>query len=162
MDLRREFFDDTERRTLISGSALEDDWIERVRGESQGPWFIASEGVLVYFRPEEVRALFTRMADALPGALFAYDSMTPLVVRHQRRHDAMRYFEAEFTWSVGDARDVEFWDERYRMLDVKSFYNMLYAHPARLPAYYRYFGRLLGAVYPPLKRAYHVNLMRLG
>ena len=162
MDLRREFFEDSDRRTLFSASALEEDWIERVRSESQGPWFVASEGVLVYFRPEEVRALFNRMADALPGALFAYDSMTPLVVRHQKRHDAMRYFEAEFTWSVGDAREVEFWDERYRMLDVKSFYNMLYAHPARLPARYRYLGPLLGAVYPPLKRAYHVNLMRLG
>lgn len=162
MELRREFYDDTDRRTLISGSALDDDWIERVRGESQGPWFVASEGVLVYFRPPEVRALFTRMADALAGARFAYDSMTPLVVRHQRRHDAMRYFEAEFTWSVGDARDVELWDDRYRMLDVKSFYNLLYAHPARLPAYYRYLGPLLGAVYPPLKRAYHVNLMQLG
>ena len=160
--LRREFFEDTERRSLIAGSALDDDWIERVRSESQGPWFIASEGVLVYFRPEEVRSLFTRMADALPGVLFAYDSMTPLVVRHQRRHDAMRYFNAEFTWAVSDAREVESWDRRYQLQDVKSFYNMLYAHPARLPAYYRYLGPLLGAVFPPLKRAYHVNLVRLG
>ncbi|MBZ0135405.1 MAG: class I SAM-dependent methyltransferase [Planctomycetes bacterium] len=162
MDLRRQFFEDTDRRTLISGSALDDDWLAQVRAESRGPWFIASEGVLVYFHPEEVRALFARMADALPGGLFAYDSMTPLVLRHQRRHDAMRYFEAEFTWSVSNAREVEFWDDRYQILDARSFYSMLYAHPRRLPAYYRYLGPLLGAVYPPLKRAYHVNLMRLG
>lgn len=162
MELRREFFEDTDRRTLLSGSATDDDWIERVRGETQGPWFIASEGVLVYFRPEQVRTLFTRMADALPGALFAYDSMTPLVLRHQRRHDAMRYFEAEFTWAVGDAREVEGWDERFRITEARSFYSMLYAHPRRLPAYYRYLGPLIGAVYPPLKRAYHVNLLRLG
>lgn len=162
MELRREFFGDGERRTMLSGSALDDDWIERVRGETQGPWFVASEGVLVYFRPEEVRSLFSRVADALPGAMFAYDSMSPLVVRHQRKHDAMRYFEAEFTWSVQDARDVELWDERYRLKDIRSFYHMLYAHPKRLPPYYRYLGPLLGAVYPPVKRAYHVNLLQLG
>jgi O-methyltransferase involved in polyketide biosynthesis len=162
MELRREFFHDTERRTALSGSALDDDWMERVRLETRGPWFIASEGMLVYLRPGDVRGLFARMADALPGALFAFDSMSPLVIRHQRRHDAMRHFAAAFTWAVGDARDVEGWDERFRMLEVNSFYNMLYAHPARLPAHYRYLGPLLGAVYPPLKRAYHVNLMRLG
>ena len=162
MDLRREFFDDTPRRTLLSGSALDDDWIELVRAHSQGPWFICSEGVLVYFRPEDVRALFTRVADALPGAQFVYDSMSPLVVRYQRRHDAMRYFEAEFTWSVGSAREVEGWDARYQLQDIRSFYHMLFAHPKRLPPLYRYFGPLLGAVYPPVKRTYHVNLMTLG
>lgn len=162
MELRREFFEDTDRRTMFSGSALENDWIERIRSETQGPWFIASEGVLVYFQPEEVRELFTRVADALPGATFAYDSMSPLVLRHQRKHDAMRYFAAEFMWSVGDAREVESWDERYRLKDIRSFYHMLYAHPKRLPAYYRYLGPLLGAVYPPVKRAYHVNLLQLG
>jgi O-methyltransferase involved in polyketide biosynthesis len=162
IELRREFFEDTPRRTMLSGSALGDDWLEQVRAHSQGPWFIASEGVLVYLAPEEVRVLFERTADALPGARLAYDSMSPLVLRHQRRHDAMRHFEAQFTWSVGDARDVEAWDPRYRIIDSRSFYHMLYAHPRRLPAYYRYLGPLLGAVYPPLKRAYHVNLMQLG
>ncbi|MCA8912466.1 MAG: class I SAM-dependent methyltransferase [Planctomycetes bacterium] len=162
MELRREFFEDTPQRTMLSGSALDDDWIERVRSETQGPYFIASEGMLVYLDPDEVRRLFTRVADAFPGAMFAYDSMSPLVLRHQRKHDAMRYFTAEFTWSVGDAREVEQWDERYRLKDIRSFYHMLYAHPKRLPAYYRYLGPLLGAVYPPVKRAYHVNLLQLG
>lgn len=162
MELRREFFSDCSRRTMFSGSAHDDDWIERIRSETQGPWFIASEGVLVYFSPEEVRNLFTRVADALPGAMLAYDSMSPLVLRHQHKHDAMRYFTAEFTWSVGDAREVEGWDERYRLHDIRSFYHMLYAHPKRLPAYYRYLGPLLSAVYPPVKRAYHVNLLQLG
>jgi O-methyltransferase involved in polyketide biosynthesis len=162
MELRREFFTDTSKRTMLSGSALDDDWIERVRSESQGPYFIASEGMLVYLDTREVRGLFDRVADAFPGAMFAYDSMSPLVVRHQRKHDAMRYFTAEFTWAVGDAREVESWDDRFKLKDIRSFYHMLYAHPKRLPAYYRYLGPLLGAVYPPVKRAYHVNLLQLG
>jgi O-methyltransferase involved in polyketide biosynthesis len=162
MELRREFFSETSRRTMFAGSALDDDWIEQVRTHTQGPWFVCTEGVLVYFRPEEVRELFTRVADALPGAQFAYDSMSPLLIRHQRRHDAMRYFEAEFTWSVGDAREVEGWDGRYELKDIRSFYHMLFAHPKRLPPFYRYLGPLLGAVYPPVKRTYHVNLLKLG
>ena len=67
MELRREFFEDTDRRTMFSGSALENDWIERIRSETQGPWFIASEGVLVYFQPEEVRELFTRQRQSKPA-----------------------------------------------------------------------------------------------
>jgi O-methyltransferase involved in polyketide biosynthesis len=160
--LRREFFEDAPRRTMLAGSALDDDWIEHVRGRSQGPTLVVSEGMFVYLSPAEVRELFTRIADAFPGALCAYDSMTPLVVRYQRHHDAMRYFEAEFTWAVRAAREVEAWDPRFRMIDERSFYRMLYAHPRRLPLYYRFLGPLLAAVYPPLKRAYHVNLLRLG
>lgn len=160
--LRRQFFEDTDRRAMLAGSVLEDDWIRHVRGHARGPVLIVSEGMLVYLQPAEVRGLFARMADAFPGALCAYDSMTPLVLRHQRRHDAMRHFEAQFTWSVRHAREVETWDTRFRIVAEHSFYHMLYAHPKRLPVFYRWLGPLLAAVYPPLKRAYHVNLLQLG
>jgi O-methyltransferase involved in polyketide biosynthesis len=160
--LRREFFDDMPRRTMIAGSVLDRGWIEQVQAGSRGPWLIVSEGMFVYLNPDDVRSVFSRCADVFPGALCAYDSMSPLVLRHQRHHDAMRYFEAEFTWSVVNAREVESWDPRFHLVEARSFYQMLYSHPRRLPAYYRYLGPLLAAVYPPLKQAYHVNLVRLG
>lgn len=162
IELRREFFNEGPRRRMLGISAHDEGWLDRVRDQSQGPVFIASEGVLVYFSAAEVRTLFQRVAGAFPGACFAYDSMTPLVVRHQRLHDAMRHFEAEFTWSVGDAREVEAWDARLRIVESRSFYHMLYAHPKRLSAPIRYLGPLLGAVFPPVRRSYHVNLMRTG
>jgi hypothetical protein len=74
----------------------------------------------------------------------------------------MRHFDAQFSWAVTDPAQIEAWDARYRLVESRRFFDMLYAHPRRLPAYMRYLGPLVGAMYPPLRRSYSINLMQLG
>jgi O-methyltransferase involved in polyketide biosynthesis len=161
MALRREFFNATPRRVMLADAAESDLWIEEAAARNQ-PVCIATEGVLVYLDEQAVRSLLARVASRLPGATLAFDSMTPLVIRHQGRHDAMRHFDAQFSWAVTDPAQIESWDQRYRLVESRRFFDMLYAHPRRLPAYMRYLGPLVGAMYPPLRRSYSINLMQLG
>jgi O-methyltransferase involved in polyketide biosynthesis len=161
MALRREFFNATPRRVMLADAAESDLWIEEAAARNH-PVCIATEGVLVYLDEQAVRSLLARVASRLPGATLAFDSMTPLVIRHQGRHDAMRHFEAQFSWAVTDPAQIESWDQRYRLVESRRFFDMLYAHPRRLPAYMRYLGPLVGAMYPPLRRSYSINLMQLG
>ena len=160
ISLRRSFFDDAPRRRMVAASVLDEGWIDQLKASSNGPFFFASEGLFVYLQSEEVRSVFRRLAQHFPGAALAYDSMTPLVLRHQRHHDAMRHFDARFTWSVADAAEVEQWDRGIRLTESHRFFDMLYAHPERMPATVRYLGPCLAALYPPLKSSYTINLVR--
>lgn len=160
--LRGHFFRDTPRRRSLSACATSAEWMDEVRAESAGPWLFVTEGMLPYLDAAQVRALFAQLATRFPGAHVIFDAMTPLVLRHQRRHDAMRHFRARFTWSVRDASEIEAWDARFRLLETRRLYDLLAPHARRLPRGIRWFGPWLGALYPPLKRAYTLNRVRLG
>lgn len=158
-ELRRHFFPEMPRRRLVAASALQPDWMHAVREIGNGPVFIASEGVLVYWTETEVQRLFGMIAQGLPGARLAFDAMSPLVLRHQSHHDAMRHFAARFTWSVRKARDVEAWARGARVRISRSFPRMIFARSGRLPPLLRWFGPGLGFLYRPLFSAYTINLI---
>ena len=160
--LRRHFFEDGPRRRTLATSALDPAWMDDLRPRSEGPWLFVTEGMLPYLQEAEVRGLFAALADRFPGAEMVFDAMTPLVLRHQRHHDAMRHFRARFTWALKHAADVESWDARIQLLESRRFFDLLARHPRRLPWTVRLFGSWLGALYPPFKRAYTINRARLG
>jgi len=162
IDLRRGFFEDSPRRTMLAASVLDEAWLDIVAAETAGALLFVSEGMFVYLQEDEVRTVFERLAARFPGARLAFDAMTSLVVRHQRHHDAMRHFAARFTWAVPDAQVVETWDGGIRLEESRRFYDLLYERARRLPRMARWLGRAAGILYPPLKRAYTVNLARLG
>jgi O-methyltransferase involved in polyketide biosynthesis len=159
--LRRRFFADGARRHTLAGCAREPAWMDTVAAAARGPLLVVSEGMLPYFEPEQVRELFVRIAARFPGAEIVFDAMTPLVVRHQRHHDAMRHFRARFRWSLRQAADVEGWHPDLELLESRRFYDLLARHPRRLPRALRLLASGLGTLYPPFKRAYTLNRARV-
>ncbi|MEL6225379.1 MAG: class I SAM-dependent methyltransferase, partial [Cyanobacteria bacterium J06627_8] len=52
MALRRQFFEDQPRRTMLAASVLDTDWMETVI-DTGGPWCFISEAVIIYLSPEQ-------------------------------------------------------------------------------------------------------------
>ncbi|NEU74274.1 class I SAM-dependent methyltransferase [Hassallia byssoidea VB512170] len=157
MTLRKQFFEETERRQFITASALDTDWIERVKAVNAPCMFVA-EGVLIYLSEEQVQQLFANLLEHFSGCWFAFDSMSPLMVKNQNRHDSINYTSAKFNWSISDIRKIQDWDFRYQVIEVTTF--------ADLPAkYLRRFGvviRLLFSYIPFLRNMYRLTLVKLS
>jgi O-methyltransferase involved in polyketide biosynthesis len=162
MSLRRSFFAPSARRVEIAGSLTELDTLLALRDAARGPCFIVSEGVLVYLSRDEVRALLSRLRALLPGAVMALDVMTHEVIRFQGAHDAMRHFEARFTWGVREPREVIHYAEGLRLEALESFYDLLYARASRLPRWMRVAGPLLKRAWPGVRWSYAILRLRLG
>lgn len=160
--LRGRFFAADARREVIAASLVDEGSIEALRRFAGGPCVVVSEGVLVYLDAASVRRVFARLREALPGAWFAFDAMTAPVVRLQGAHDAMRHFEARFVWSVRDPREVEAYAPGVAVTRSQSFYDLLYAHPRRLPAWMRAAGPVVSRLWPGVRGCYTINLARLG
>jgi O-methyltransferase involved in polyketide biosynthesis len=76
IELRKKFFVDTDRRLMVVGSLLDEDWFAAVR-ESPGPYFFACEGVLTYL--DQAPEVISRIAAAFPDAMPALTRIDPAI-----------------------------------------------------------------------------------
>ena len=120
--LRRHFFDDEPRRTMIAASVLETDWMARVKATG-GPWMFVAEAVLIYLDAADARRAIVGLAKHFPGTRIAFDTTGTRMVESQDRHDAMRHFPREswYRWCCDDPQEIESWGAGVRLLASKTF-----------------------------------------
>ena len=160
--VRKLFFAESDRRKFISGSVLEPDWINTVKAASAGPFFFIGEGVLMYFTDEQVKTLFAMLAEHFPGSLFAFDAMSPFMVKNQKTHDALQHTSAFVKWGLKDVKEIETWNEQYKI--EKSLYF------SNFPQYLKRFSlksrlltnHFLVKLVPSLRHIYGMHLVKLG
>ena len=154
IDLRRNFFADTDRRRMIAASALNDDWLPAV-ARGRGPYFFVADGVLVYLPEDQVMATLARMAERFPGALLALDTYPKQTFDRQHRLAARKGIDARWAWACDDPRSLE----RFGFEVMESAMVTRPPRPMRgqLPARYRY---LMPLADPLLGRAMAITLFR--
>jgi O-methyltransferase involved in polyketide biosynthesis len=108
MALRRRFFTDTDRRRMLAGSVLDEDWVAAVRA-SPGPYFFVAEAILIYLPEPEVRQALGIIARNFPGAELALDTSGSWIIANQHRHDSLSKVEAKMVWACDDPRQLERW-----------------------------------------------------
>ncbi|WP_145263998.1 class I SAM-dependent methyltransferase [Calycomorphotria hydatis] len=132
ISLRRNFFDETERRKIIAASVLDFEWLDTI-ADSPGPYYVNIEAVLMYLQDAEVRELFRQIHSRLPGAALAFDSLTSRGIERQEKHDTKRHFDARFTWGIEDARSIESWDEGFHCHDHVNLKQVAIRNLDRIP-----------------------------
>jgi len=113
IDLRRQFIAESDRRTFVSASLLEEDWLRQLK--PAGPLFLIAAGVLYYFEEPQVRQLFTRLADVFPGCELIFDACTAFGVKlANKKVIAAGGMDASaiLHWGLEHARDLQAWDRR--------------------------------------------------
>lgn len=159
IDLRRRFFADTERRTMLAASVLDDDWIDTVAATS-GPWFLVAEAVLIYLPEPEVRAAVARLAARFPGSLLAFDTWSTWMRDHQDEHDAISQMDARFEWFCDDIGDLAGEGVTIETLESCTFVDAPAEVLALLPPPLR--PMLTANAQDPQMLSYRQNLVRLG
>jgi O-methyltransferase involved in polyketide biosynthesis len=119
--LRRQFFQDQPRRTMLAASVLEPDWMETVAATG-GPWCFISEAVLIYLEMAQVRQAITQITQRFPGAWLLTDTTARKMVESQATHDAMRHMPQEswFRWACDDPHEIEGWGN-LRLVRSRTF-----------------------------------------
>jgi O-methyltransferase involved in polyketide biosynthesis len=161
MTARKQFFAESERRTHITGSVLDQEWVERVRSKG-GPLMIVIEGVLMYLSEEQVRGLFATVAKELPGAYVAFDSLSRKGVEAQHRYAAMRHFDATFDWGVDEPRRIEEWGAGYVCLDSVNLAHVAGRNRHLIPALVQAIATTMAKLRRSGAGDYWMTLFRLG
>ena len=156
IELRRRFFADTSRRTMLAASFLDEDWLAAV-AERPGPYFFVAEGVLVYLPEQQVTAALARLAQRFPGALIALDTYPRSTYERQHKLAARKSIPARWQWAVDDPRALE--RLGLRVVESATITRPPAALRRQLPARLRY---LLPLANPVLGQALSVTLFRAG
>ncbi|MGC1274045.1 MAG: class I SAM-dependent methyltransferase [Planctomycetaceae bacterium] len=161
MAVRKQFFEEGERRTHITGSVLDRDWVEQVRATG-GPYLVVIEGVLMYLAEADVRGLFAMIARELPGAMLAFDSLSRRGVDAQHRYAAMRHFDATFDWGIDETRRIEEWEDGYVCLDSVNLRHVATRNRHLIPALVQRVAVLVATLRRSTVNDYWMTLYRLG
>jgi len=132
--LRRRFFTDTDRRQMIAASVLDENWRQAV-AQCPGPYFIVTEGVLVYLPGDQVTRALAGIARTFPGAHLALDTYSRTSMRRQHRM-AERRGIARWAWACDDPATLE--RLGLRVVEQASVTRPPAGLRGHLPARYRY------------------------
>lgn len=155
IEMRRRFFADTGRRRMVAASVLDDDWHDVV-ARCPGPYFLVSEGVLVYLDEEEVKSSLRLTGSRFPFSLIAFDTYGQRMLEQQHQTASRRNMAARWAWS-SDAPGAFGASAGLELLSSVPVTRPPATLRRELPLRYR---ALLRLAHPVLGTSFAVNLFR--
>lgn len=139
----------------LSQSLFDEAWMARLSRQDL-PVIIILEGVLMYFREEQVKVFFTALAAHFTqGVELVLDLVPPAAVHHAKYHDSLKKAgeSLEFTWTI-EPEAVSTLHPRLRCAQVQ--YLTDHDYTKRFPWIYRASCRI-----PRLRRMFNQRVVRL-
>ncbi len=161
IELRRAFFEDTDRRRMLAASVTDPAWTDAVR-EAPGPYFLAAEAVLIYLEEHQVRSVFDLIAERLPGALLALETAAGRMVDRQDSHDVLAEMAVRMRWRCEDPAALERWRPGVHLADSRTFARLPTPVARRLDPASRLMLRAASVLRRRDVRAYRFNLFRFA
>lgn len=113
MNIRKSIFPPNDRVTDISGSVLENFWIEKIKNKDNV--LIIAEGLLMYFEENEVQKLFKTVSESFEHCTLLCELMSKWMVKNQKVHDTIKKTTAVFQWGVDSTKDFTKLCPMYKM-----------------------------------------------
>ncbi|MGB1016392.1 MAG: class I SAM-dependent methyltransferase [Nannocystaceae bacterium] len=132
--VRRQFFDDRPRCSMIAASVTDNKWIEQLQ-HSGGPWCFVSEAVFVYLDPTEVRHVFETINEQFPGAWVLTDTAARRLIDNRVSREAVPQVPSVsgFRWTCDDPRTLESWTPGLCLDRSRSLLDLSPSLRQRLP-----------------------------
>lgn len=105
IEIRKKFFDEGERVKLIPGSALDEAWTGEIHPDGK-PLLIIAEGVIMYWKPEEVKKFLNMLTDRFDRFELHLDCVSTKTVKKASKNKAVRKTKSEYFFGVSDGREI--------------------------------------------------------
>ena len=151
IELRKQFFEESDRRSFIPLSLFDYQWIETIKAH-QKPVLIIIEGVLMYFERAQVKEFFDTLCQKCEKATILFDMLAYSLIGHAKNHDSLGSMDKEqrpeFKWSELDSHILEQWhpylhiSQEYYMSDYnRGRYPFIFRLLYKLPYFYKRFNQ---------------------
>jgi O-methyltransferase involved in polyketide biosynthesis len=120
IDLRRKFYAETPSYHMIPSSVTDPGWMDGVTAQGR-PMLVVAEGLMMYLKEEDVKALILRLKDAFPGCELVFDAFSVMTARNVGRHPSLKKTGAVVQWGIDDATTIEGWAEGIRLKEEWYF-----------------------------------------
>lgn len=130
IDIRKQFFKETDRYHFIASSVLDFEWMEKIQNKNKNILFIA-EGLLMYLHEDEVKNLILNLQKTFPGCEIACEFANAYVIKMLKRKIWKKKFQRDyhfgkdttFNFGIDDSRDLENWNQGIIFLDEWTYFD---------------------------------------
>jgi len=115
MDLRERLLPPTQRQIYIKSSVLDYSWMDKVKSLGTNFFFFAG-GLFMYFTNDQVKSLFTTMANQFPNANLIFDNIPLRKLKSANvmlQKSGMK--DALLQWSIADGKKLEEWSPKIKL-----------------------------------------------
>jgi O-methyltransferase involved in polyketide biosynthesis len=157
IELRQQFFTESERYHMIAASVTDLEWVDTVVSGGR-PVLVVAEGLLMYLEEADVRRLVLRLHETFPGCRLIADVFSRQTARSATSHPSLKSTGATIGWGMDDPRELEAWAPGLRLLEEWYFSDD--PDLTRLSFGYRMAYRLAGA-FKMVRRAHRIVYYQL-
>jgi O-methyltransferase involved in polyketide biosynthesis len=118
IELRKKFYEDSDRHISIASSFLDTGWFEEIKVRD-GLLFLAG-GVLYYFEEKQMKEFFIKAAGYFKDCDFFFDTLSPLgmkIAKKQVLKKGGMGMSMEGGWGLKPATALETWDKRIKVIN---------------------------------------------
>jgi O-methyltransferase involved in polyketide biosynthesis len=109
IELRKKFFDETDRFKLVPKSVTDFSWLEIIPKDK--PLLFVAEGVLMYFTEDEVKELLGKIGSTFPASEMLFEAMSPWIAKRTDKHPDVNKYDAQFKWGIKTGAELEGWKQ---------------------------------------------------
>lgn len=105
IEVRKKFFDESDRVKFIPKSALDSDWTKEINTGGK-KLLIVSEGMIMYLSPENVKAFLNILTDNFDEFELHLDCVSKLMVKRAYTNKAVKKTKSEYLFGVSKGKEV--------------------------------------------------------
>ena len=122
--LRKQFFPASDRRWMVSGSLLDEQWQQPIANLVAEPVLFVAEGVFYFFNAADVRKLVASLINLVPSGHLVFDAQSPLFLLYNNLRHPLQ--DSRLTFALGSPRGIAEWDSRLRIEKYVGFGDLPY------------------------------------
>lgn len=119
IDIRREFYAETESSTMIGTSVTDEEWLEKIPVHN-GECLVVAEGLFMYLSEEEIKGLLSRLKDKFGSYTIIFDAYSKMTAKHAGNHPSLKRTGAVIKWGMDKSSEFE------RLIVGASYVETLY------------------------------------
>jgi len=158
IELRKQFYQETNRYHFISSPVMKLDWLEEINANNKKVLILA-EGLFMYLKRREIQLLFESFSNKFAMSSVIFDSYSEVTVKGIKTHPSIKKTGAIINWGINNAKDIESWSDKIYL--KKEWYFTQSDEIKKLDFGYRILFRLMGLL-PIAKNAHRILVFQIG
>lgn len=132
IQLRRNFFEETDTFKFIEKSVFDFSWTEQIpKGR---PTLFIAEGLFMYFTEEEIKSILKNIRSNFTNAEIILEAMSPMMARNSNKHPDIKYRDVVFKWGIKTGKEMEKWGIGIEFIAEYFYFDR---HQDKLPFFYK-------------------------
>jgi O-methyltransferase involved in polyketide biosynthesis len=126
IEIRKEFFQETDRFKFIAKSVLDFTWMDQI--EKGKPTLFIAEGLFNYLNEQDVRDIILSIKETFSNSEIIFEAYSSLIKWTGNTHPHIKKAFSMFKWGIGTGKSMEKWGHGIHFLNEWPYVER---HPKR-------------------------------